>query len=229
MHQPVTDFVETRQFETLLDLVSSILDHNWHNMVFDLGPDTEYNGVTYLGFERAPAAKGNHHHYIGGLVTHILEMWDIHTNIAGPVGASSSRIPDDRVLAGIILHDLHKAWCNFVSDPAVPSGLNYGRHPSSNLLTPDQKTVYIASKYVRLDMVQLNSVYHSEGGWAASPPKWTTPLSKYLYLLDELSSNILGRLADSTQEEELLTTVYADKGITVNLPPAFELYTKLVR
>lgn len=218
----------TGQFTILLDLTSRILGPDWHNMVFDLGPDTEYGGVTYLGFEKAPAAKGNHHHFIGGLVSHILEMWDIHTNIAGPVGAADSRIPDDRVLAGIILHDLHKAWCNFVIDASVPSCVNYGKHPSSSMLTPDQKTVYIASKYVRLDIVQLNSVFHSEGGWAASPPRWSTPLSKYLYLLDELSSNVRSRLAEDRQGETYVT-VYGDKGITTELSPEFELYTKLVR
>lgn len=215
-------------FTALCDTVAPVLGYRWHNMVYALGPDTLYDGITYFGLEKAPAAKGNHHHYLGGLVAHVLEMWDIHNNLAGPVGADS-RLPDDRVLAGILLHDLHKAWCHFVQDASVPSGFNYGKHPSSNLMTPDQKTVYIASKYVQLDIVQLNAVYHSEGGWAASPPRWSTPLSKYVYLLDELSSNVRGRLQESPGSDSQTTTVYADKGVTVELHPNFELYHKVAR
>jgi hypothetical protein len=36
-------------------------------------------------------------------------------------------------------------------------------------------------------------VYHSEGGWADSPPKWGSTYAKLIYLLDEMSGNVIAR------------------------------------
>lgn len=192
-------------------------------MLTCLKEDVVYDGIAYLGFVNAPAAKANHHACEGGLVSHILEMWNIHENMDLSLFNKDPLITPRTVLAGIVLHDLHKGWCHFVRDASVSSGVNYGKHPSSNLLTADQKTVYIASQYVTLDMVQLNAVYHSEGGWASSPPKWASVLSKYLYLLDELSSNLRDRTIDVTTLPHGVVHVFGDKGVTTKLSPGFEI------
>jgi len=191
-------------------------------MLKALKNDIVYDDVLYLGLCNAPAAKANHHAYLGGLVDHYLEMWSIFKDLDPSILNDDILITSARVFEGIILHDLHKAWAHFVHDVSVPSGLNYGKHPSSNLLTQDQKSVYIASRYVELDIIQLNSVYHSEGGWAASPPRWGSALSKLLYLLDELSSNVKTRTL-SGYENSGVVPVFGDKGVTTLLKPDFEL------
>ena len=78
--------------------------------------DRKLVGETYLGFQRAPAAKKNHHAEEGGLVRHLLEMWDIHMEMRDSSGlwtmslsGSVQAFPKPDVLKGIINHDLHKA------------------------------------------------------------------------------------------------------------------------
>jgi hypothetical protein len=103
-------------------------------------------------------------------------------------------IHDVSVLKGIILHDLHKAWVMFIADPSKPSGIGYGQHPANNMLRKDQCTVYICQQAgIVLDLATLNMVYHSEGGWADSPPKWGSTYAKLIYLLDEMSGNVIAR------------------------------------
>ena len=213
-------------YDALFLLVEQVLPAPWSTLMSTLKKNTDYEGTTYLGLRDAPAAKANHHAYKGGLIAHYLEMWAIYKSLDMKLIGQDPMIADDSILKGIILHDLHKGWCNFVEDSAVPSGLNYGKHPSSSLLTQDQKTVYIASKYVTLDLLQLNAVYHSEGGWAASPPKWSSVLAKLLYLLDEFSSNVKDRTMGSSPEGTVTSVqVFGDKGVTTAISLPLDLGT----
>jgi len=183
----------TENFDRLLGLVETICGPEWLSLVLNLGQNVNYDNQLYLGFRTAPAAKGNHHAYVGGLVEHLLEMWQQfrvleHSLPADPI------ICESRVLKGIVMHDLHKAWCTFVMDDKVDSGLNYGPHPSNSLVRNDQKTMYLLNQAgIKLDLIDLNCLYSSEGGWAECPPKWITTLSKLVYLLDEMSGNVFAR------------------------------------
>ena len=190
-------------FNTLCDIAVSIgLGVNFQDMfaglkynqfgVADASGKTE---VEYLGFRDAPAAKGVHHAYLGGLVEHILEMWKYWTVLRLDVQGNDSTglLNNKNVLTVLIMHDLHKAWTSYVEVESA-SGVDYGKHPSSSLLTADQKSVYIAQSYgICLDIYQLNALYNSEGGWSASPPKFSSTLAKICYILDELSSNVAAR------------------------------------
>lgn len=181
-------------FESLCDLVQTVCGPGWLSMVLNLGPNTEFEGVTFFGLKQAPAAKGNHHAYLGGLVEHLLEMWNTYRQLDCSVLYNDPLLTDTRVLKGIVSHDLHKAWCTFVQDLKVDSGLNYGVHPSNSLLKKDQKSVYILSQAnIQLDLIDMNCLFCSEGGWADSHPKWSTTLAKLVYLLDEMSGNVKAR------------------------------------
>lgn len=175
--------------------------HSWSDMLLDLGPSMTYDGKFYLGLMGAPAAKGNHHAYQGGLVEHLLQMWDTYWSLKenGILPTGDPLITDANVLKGIIVHDLHKAWATFVVDGTVDTGLNYGKHPSSSMLTNDQKSMYILNRAgVKLDLIISNVLYCSEGGWAASPPRWCSTLAKLVYLLDEWSGNVTSRIEAGT-------------------------------
>lgn len=156
-----------------------------------------YKQVNYFGLLNAPAAKGVHHAYRGGLIAHYLEMWNYWKLIKPTIPESKekdSHLSDERVIVGIIMHDLHKCWCSYIADDKVPSGINYGQHPSDQLMSPNQKSLYIAQRFsINLDVEQLNALNNSEGGYAKSPPRCQSVLSKVLYILDELSSNVLAR------------------------------------
>lgn len=197
---------KTVNLEKFLGLVATRIDgdpfggeRQWVKMLISLAEDVTHEGVTYLGLRNAPAGKGNHHAYEGGLIQHYLEMWQTYINWRSLLPVPDPLITESNVLKGIIIHDLHKAWCEFVRDPAVDTGLNYGRHPSGNLVGNDQKSMYLINQAgIKLDLVLSNLLYTSEGGWAKAPPRWCTTLSKLVYLLDEFSGNIISRIEDGT-------------------------------
>jgi hypothetical protein len=198
-------------FYTFTVLMSSAgLTTPWLEMIEGLKEDHEditsisdHLPMTYLGFKNAPAGKGNHHAYIGGLVMHLIEMWGFWLTLKPQLPSDDPLLTDSNVMQAIILHDLHKAQTTFICNRKLPleNGeeskdyiLEYGKHPSSSLLTNDQKSLYIATKHnIILDIYQWNSLFNSEGGYAKSPPKFSTSLAKLVYTLDELSSNVLAR------------------------------------
>jgi 3'-5' exoribonuclease len=66
-----------------------------------LGADTE----TGHAFRMAPAAKQNHHAYLGGLLEHTLSMAGVCDLLAGHYGAAIDR---DLLITGALLHDIGK-------------------------------------------------------------------------------------------------------------------------
>jgi 3'-5' exoribonuclease len=63
------------------------------------------DGETVARFKRAPAAKGNHHNVIGGLLEHTLSMITLCAKVADHYPAVLDR---DLLITGGILHDLAK-------------------------------------------------------------------------------------------------------------------------
>lgn len=167
--------------------------------------DAQGRTVTHellLGFKRAPAAKGNHHAFEGGLVHHILEMWDhwclIRDNYP-QFEKAEPYISDDRVLTAIIAHDLHKAYRTFKMVNQDPWLAEYADDDTDTLMTHDTKTLWILGKFaVRMDKEQMNALLWAEGGFSEIKPKWTSVLAKLCYLLDEFSGNVLARLEQRT-------------------------------
>lgn len=179
--------------------------------------------VAYLGLKHAPAAKGNHHAYLGGLVAHMLEMWtfwlDLRPRFIGEGIPADPLLTDSNVFLGILVHDLHKAWNTFVCDSSIPSGVTYGSHPTSLLMTNDQKSAYILQFFFNVDAIIANCMYSSEGGYAKDAPKTQTTLAKLVYILDELSSNVLARTqqGNCTDNRTVGTTTSAQEYCPVNL------------
>ncbi|MGH7481411.1 MAG: 3'-5' exoribonuclease YhaM family protein [Longimicrobiales bacterium] len=66
-----------------------------------LGPETESGRA----FRFAPAAKLNHHAYVGGLIEHTLSVVGLCARLAAHYGP---RIDHDLLLAGALLHDIGK-------------------------------------------------------------------------------------------------------------------------
>lgn len=195
---------ETRDthFGILMQLVTTHLPKEFSFMLESLAEDRkDDSGQEYLGFKNAPAGKGNHHAYLGGLCEHLLEMWEfwrlLKPGIGIPEDPNQVIISDKSVLVAIIMHDLHKSWFTFTNVQVNNTGLftlQYGDHASNSLFTNDQKSMYIATSHgILLDAFQINCLHNSEGGFAKSPPKWQTTLAKFVYVLDELSSNVLAR------------------------------------
>lgn len=190
------ELVRDRNLQRLIKLVDSYNLSGFRGMLLTMAGNTVMNkadGVTeiHLGFRDAPAAKRNHHAYRGGLTVHLVEMWNLHLELRG--NWNPDEIQDYRVLAGILLHDLHKAYHMFRWDEKEGK-LSYTDHPIHKLLPKDMVTVQLLMNFgIPLDALQFNALLWSEGGWADCKPETSTALSKYLYALDELSGNVKGR------------------------------------
>lgn len=195
MNNEISDDAESSALETnfnkLLDTLTKWDLLDLKRVVEGLKFDRIHKGISYCGFLNAPAAKGVHHARTGGLVQHLLEMFELWKTISSTIATDNKVLTGQNVAATIILHDLHKAYFHFAKDGAEVSGYNYGKHPISSLLTDDQKTMYIVQHYdVKLNAYVLNAVYNSEGGYAKNPPRFQTTLAKIVYILDELSTAI---------------------------------------
>ena len=211
-------------FNNLLVLVNSILGSEWVAFLKSLRYDVRLDDNQYLGFINAPAAKNNHHNYMGGLVVHLMEMWNAFEawfpflTVNGVFDDKETGITKSGVLKGILIHDLHKAWMTFVRKE---HGFEYGDDVSNGLMTNDQKSLYLLMEYgVKLTQSEMNVLFNSEGGWAKSPPKYCTPLAKLVYILDEISGNVLGRI-----ERKNCLDLYGKKSLDADLLNlTFELF-----
>jgi hypothetical protein len=175
---------------------------NWHRLFDDIAENREWEGVKFAGLKFAPAGKGNHHAFPGGLIDHMIQMWDIYNKWqdCGLIKAEQPFCEVQRVLKIIILHDLHKGLFEFsYTDTDGDIAFDYGSHPYKHLMTNDVRSLHMAQQFgISLDALEMNALLNSEGGWSKNPPKYTSVLAKLVYLLDEMSSNVMSRIATET-------------------------------
>lgn len=164
--------------------------------------DEERNGDILLGLLRAPAAKGNHHAYEGGLMYHLLEMWQVYCGLRAHYGVDllfEDCITDARVLKAIIYHDIHKAYLTFRLIDADEWQTDYCNHETDQLMGSDMKSLWIITQVgIHPDPQQINALINAEGGYAKIKTRWVSSLAKLCYTLDELSGNVLSRIDTRT-------------------------------
>lgn len=184
-------------FQELKDLISSTLtgagQDSYLRLLSHLEEDQIVDGELLLGFKRAPAAKGNHHAFEGGLVVHYLEMWNWWKTLKTNIG-DHEQLSDDKILRGIINHDIHKAYRTFkISDEGTFA--TYANDPSDNMTNHVSKSQWVLSNSgVTMELEVLNALLLSEGGWSTVKTRWSSVLAKVVYLLDELSGNVQERI-----------------------------------
>lgn len=190
-----------------------ILQHiQFSQLIREEGQATYYA----LGFIDAPAAKGHHHSFLGGLVHHLLEMWDIHLQISRRMFSFDSTAEFEKfnsdVLLVILLHDLHKGAWEYTSyvDPAttkdpfvsfdyqdknVRSVAKIWQSQERVQLQKEQLVFFMAQQFgLILNIEVYNALLSAEGGWSNNPARHPSVFAKYTYLLDEMSGNIADRL-----------------------------------
>lgn len=111
---PATD-LDLDALEAALDeLIASVADRPLRQLLEELvGPDTE----TGRAFRRSPAAKRNHHAYVGGLLEHTVSITRIADAMARHYGPVIDR---DLLITGAILHDIGK-----IEEIATTGGFPY--------------------------------------------------------------------------------------------------------
>lgn len=164
--------------------------------------DVELENKLLAGHFRAPAAKGNHHAFEGGLNFHLLEMWQCYMaqrDYWGDAVLFESNITDARVLKAILYHDIHKAFRTFEIVDADEWHCVYCNDYTDKLMGSDVKSLWIINSVgIQLDPEQINALLNAEGGYAKIKTDWQSSLSKLCYTLDEMSGNVLGRIHSRT-------------------------------
>lgn len=202
-----------REFTSLTNqlLVRSVHDKDMQSRYTELlshcRTDRSYGASEYpttvLGMFRAPASKDRHHAFEGGLVAHMLEMWDVwmhwRTAIYTPLA-----FDDATVWRAILHHDLGKVRKYRLIDrdehynPVDEWKVDYAK-PSedrlNHLLGDTHKALSILSRHgIYLTPMLHNALITSHGGYTEDYPRCETAFAKLIYLLDEYSANVLNRL-----------------------------------
>lgn len=181
-------------WEKLQDLVTRKLGGRDREQYLALLEGLRHNVGDLLGFERAPAAQMNHHSFEGGLVFHLLEIWDGWLWLK-PVSYVQDHVDGKNIIQGIINHDLHKAHRTFQMISRSPWKTKYAKDHTDMNLPNHAKCMWLLNQYgVILSEMQMNALCSAEGGFSEILPKWTSVLAKVLYLLDELSGNVRNRI-----------------------------------
>ncbi len=156
------------------------------------------------GFMKAPAAKGIHHNYIGGLLEHSLYMLRAMDALL-PVYAHMG-FNRDMLVVGAIVHDLGKIYEYTYTKiiDITPMGRLLGHiYLSANMA--DQAASSIDGFPEELKLQLLHMILGHHGQLEFGSPK--LPMSKeaiFLHLLDDLDAKLTGicSIIDATPEEE---------------------------
>jgi len=186
-------------------------------LLHDLRYDRSWEGKTLLGLERAPAAKANHHDREGGLIEHMFEMYDCfiamrrliedHSLAHGMSKAHFDKeFSAERAWRAILNHDIEKAYLTFEeirtpNGPELPTWkVEYCRnHPLNKLLRGDHKSLWILGQHgIILDEFMMNTLFWAHGGFSEVQMEDVTCFGKLMYLVDEMSGNVLERCRKGT-------------------------------
>ena len=100
---PTTKQDIPKMYESLLQICREDLKNPWvQKLILSILEDPEMAPA----FKRSPAAKSNHHAWIGGLLEHVLNL----CQLAKDVLKHYPQINLDLVLAGMIMHDFGKIY-----------------------------------------------------------------------------------------------------------------------
>lgn len=167
----------------------------------DLRHDRHYGDSCILGMYRAPASKDRHHNVEGGLVQHLLQMWELWVDLQRVFRAHNAQHPllnDAMVWKGILHHDLNKVWkYRQVKRTDGVWEVDYARDTLQDLLgdASNKALYFLMQRRIVLPLPLFNALITSEGGYSRQPrPKAETALAKTLYLLDDMSANVIDRM-----------------------------------
>lgn len=170
-------------------------------MLRELRYDRHRGNLILLGMQSAPASKNRHHNREGGLVVHLLEMYDIWKECIQPFLKNRTSehplLTDSNVWLAILHHDLNKVW-RYRLVNYDPWTVDYHEISQSKLLGGPQTSLSILMQNgITLTPVMHNALLCSEGGYAAHQPGAMTVLAKIVYILDEMSASVVNRLREN--------------------------------
>jgi hypothetical protein len=192
--------VQLTEDMTVLKFGDKGLGASYNRLLSGLRHDRSNNGTRILGLYRAPASKDRHHDFEGGLIAHLLQMWHIWTGLRSVIRAGTegthSQLNDSNVWRAILHHDLNKVYrYQLISVPGWAVDYANTGDRLDTLLGSTHKKLSLLMQYdIPLSPVLHNALICSEGGYSTDRPHAGTVFAKVVYLLDELSANVIDRL-----------------------------------
>jgi len=145
------------------------------------------------GLERAPAAKGNHHAYLAGLLEHTLSMTRLAVAIGRHYEAYYEGLLDtDLLIAGTVLHDIGKIWelssdlkIDYTTEGRLVGHIVMGTELITRVLA--QLDIRDAELGLRLKHLVLSHHGKQEYGAVVEP---MTPEAQVLHFIDQIDSRM---------------------------------------
>ena len=159
-------------------------------------------------YMKAPAAKGIHHNYIGGLLEHTLSILKSIEAIY-PVYAHLG-INRDLIIAGALLHDIGKIY-EYSYDKVIdmtPEGRLIGHiYLSAHMADKEIESIDGFPEELRLQLLHLILGHHGQLEFG-SPKLPMTREAMLLHMLDDLDAKLIGfsSIIESTPDEEAFTS-----------------------
>ena len=156
------------------------------------------------GFMKAPAAKGIHHNYIGGLLEHtifVLRAIDALLPVYVHVGFNR-----DMLVVGAMLHDLGKIY-EYTYTKIVditPMGRLLGHiYLSANMVDQEASSIEGFPKELKLQLLHMILGHHGQLEFG-SPKLPMTKEAIFLHMMDDLDAKLTGicSIIEATPEEE---------------------------
>lgn len=160
-------------------------------------------GESWEKFKQAPAAKGLHHAYVGGLMEHCLSM----AKIGSMMAAHYPGIDRSILLAGVFLHDIGKLWELDeevgVVDYTVPGRLKGHLVMGSEAVGREASKIKDFPEELLVQIQHLILSHHGRYEFG-SPTLPMTPEAFLLSYIDDLDSkmNLIEHLRYKVKNEE---------------------------
>ena len=156
------------------------------------------------GFMKAPAAKGIHHNYIGGLLEHSLFILRTISALL-PVYAHMG-FNRDMLVVGAIVHDLGKIYEYTYTKiiDITPMGRLLGHiYLSANMVDQAASSIEGFPEELKLQLLHMILGHHGQLEFG-SPKLPMTKEAIFLHMLDDLDAKLTGicSIIDATPEEE---------------------------
>jgi 3'-5' exoribonuclease len=158
-------------------------------------------------FSRAPAAKGIHHNYIGGLLEHTVNVLKA-VDVLYPV-FSSFGLHRDLLIAGALLHDIGKiyeyAYTKMI-DMTPPGRLLGHVYISAQLVDQEISKIAGFPEELRMQLVHIILSHHGELEYG-SPKVPMTKEAMFLHMIDDLDAKMAGfsSIIEATPDSELFS------------------------
>ncbi|HPC46518.1 MAG TPA: OB-fold nucleic acid binding domain-containing protein [Deltaproteobacteria bacterium] len=155
-------------------------------------------------FLRAPAAKGIHHNYLGGLVEHTLSILKAVDALLGVY--AHMNLNRDMLVAGAILHDLGKIYeytCDRIIE-ITPVGRLLGHiYLSAHMVDQEAQAIDGFPEELKLQLLHMILGHHGQLEFG-SPKLPMTREAVFLHMVDDLDAKLTGitSIIEATPEDE---------------------------